>query len=103
MIFRKATQPNLEALSPLQRIHNRIECQNILRLNVLDASNDEGVLVVLCTESSMLNLVKISLKNHWPGEIEVFCPTSLMTGSSISEQTAELPYQVMKKSLRYLN
>ena len=103
MIFRKATSSNCGTPSPLERILSRIECHSALRLNVLDACDDDGVLVVLCTENSMVKMIKISLQNHWPGEIEVFCPTSLMTGANTTHEPVEIPDQSTEKSLRYLN
>jgi len=103
MIFRKATPSNCGNPSSLERILSRIECHSALRLNVLDACDDDGVLVVLCAENSMVKMVKISLQNHWPGEIEVFCPANLMTGANTSHETVEMPYQNYEKSLRYLN
>ncbi len=103
MIFRKTNPAPNGDFNPLDRILTRIEHDNALRLSILDASEDEGVLVVFCAEDSMVKIIKLTLQNHWPGEIEVFCPSSMVTGTNKAKEPAGQHYQTLDKSLRYLN
>lgn len=103
MIFRKPSQISHRNATPLERIQARINQHSVLRLCIMDASEDEGALVIFCAEVEMINIVKLSLQNHWPGEVEVFCPSSLMTGANEAKDSGEQHYQSMEKSLRYLN
>lgn len=103
MIFRR-TNPSTDGnYSPLHRIHARIKHDSALRLSIIDATEDDGVLVVFCAETSMVKIIKLNLQNHWPGEIEVFCPASMVTGTNIAKDSEGQHYQNMNKSLRYLN
>ncbi len=103
MILRKSTPQYLKNITPLQRVQARIAHHNALQLCILDATDDDGVLVVLCNEVAMEKFVKISLQRHWPGKIETYCPTALMTGSKTSQnfELEELESSVRKSS--YLN
>lgn len=101
MIFRGNNAGFAANPDPLQRIHQRIGDDAALRLSILDAVADDDVLVIFCTEITMIKMVKIALQDHWPGEIEVFCPAALMTGSSTTgnADTAENN----DKSMRYIS
>ena len=103
MIFRRTNSATNGDINPLHRIHARIKHDTALRLSILDASEDEGVLVVFCAEDAMVKIIKLTLQNHWPGEIEVFCPSSMVTGANEAKESGEQHYRNMDKSLRYLN
>lgn len=81
MIFRSRNTGSSGDISPLQRIHRRIADTAALRLSIIDATADGDVLVVFCSNTSMVKIIKLALQNHWPGETEVYCPASLMTGA----------------------
>jgi len=103
MIFRKTNSATNGDINPIQRIHARIKYDNALRISILDASEDDGVLVVFCTEEAMTKIIKLALQNHWPGEIEAYCPSSLVTGANEAIESADQHYRNVDKSLRYLN
>lgn len=103
MIFRKKELATNGNINSLQRIRARIEYDNALRISIVDASEDDGVLVVFCVEEPMAKIVKLTLQNHWPGEIEVFCPSSMVTGANKTKSSSGQHYRNMDKSLRYLN
>jgi len=103
MIFRRTNSATNDDFTPLHRIHARIKYDNALRLSILDASDDNGVLVVFCAAESMVKIIKLTLQNHWPGEIEVFCPSSMVTGANEAGDSASQDYRNADKSLRYLN
>lgn len=103
MIFRKINSTTNGNINPLQRIRARIENDSALRISILDVSEDEGVLVVFCAEEPMTKIVKLTLQNHWLGEIEAYCPFSLVTGANEAKNPANIHYRNMDKSLRYLN
>ena len=103
MIFRNNNLSAQSEPSPLQRIQAYIKNDGALRICILDASEDDGVLVVFCTEEPMVNIVKLTLQNHWPGEIEVFYPSGLMTGSKEPAISSGQHYQNMGTQLRYVN
>ncbi len=91
MIFRKRNSHSAKNPDPIQRIHQRIENDSALRFSILDVSLDNDVLVLFCTEIKMIKMVKLALQSHWPGEIEVYCPASLMTGSSRTTPDTSVP------------
>lgn len=103
MIYRKTNSTTTGDINPLQRIHARIKYDNALRISIIDASEDDGVLVVFCTEESMTKIIKLTLQNHWLGDVEVFCPSSLVTGANEAIDSADQHYLNMDKSLRCLN
>ena len=103
MIFRKVNPATKGDINPLHRICARIKHDNALQTSILDASEDDGALVVFCAAESMTKIVKLALQNHWPGNIEVFCLSSLVTGANKAKDSASQHYRNMDKSLRYLN
>ncbi len=103
MIYRKTNSTTTGDINPLQRIHARIKYDNALRISIIDASEDDGALVVFCTEESMTKIIKLTLQNHWLGDVEVFCPSSLVTGANEAIDSADQHYLNMDKSLRCLN
>ena len=103
MIFRKINSATNGNIDPLHRVHARIQHDNALQISILDASEDDGVLVVFCAAESMTKIIKLALQKHWPGDIEVFCPSSLVTGANEAKNSNGQHYRNMGKSLRYLN
>jgi hypothetical protein len=100
MIFRDNNSSVQSEPSPLQRIQAHIENDSALRLCIFDAIEDDGALIVFCTEQPMAKIIKLTLQNHWPGKIEVYCPSSMLTGAKIS---SDQYCQEMDKSVQYIN
>ncbi len=91
MIFRKAKSD-----ISLQHVLDHINNNSMLRLNVIDASIENGTLVILCNEARLVKITKLALEHHWPGNIEVHCMSDLAVRTGQHDATLE---QIHKSKL----
>ncbi len=82
MIFKKQEGTGTKTLTPLQRISNRIESIPVLRMSIVDISEDGETLVLLSASDGLDKLISVSLENHWPGPIEIYNTSDLAIGGT---------------------
>lgn len=102
MIYRKNQKSDASKDTPLQRLRNRIEGEPAMNLSILDLSQDDDTLIVLCSENHMITLIRMALEKHWPGNMEVYCVLDMITGSTPSPNNEAIDWEYAK-SARYLN